>query len=157
PALDDEWGKEVEVELIVDGSGSMGGVVAGQPKITSAREALHAILSALPDTISGADIGLRVYGHRSAKAKHDCADTHLEVPLQGVNRTAIRSALAAVHPTGYTPIAGSLEAAAQDFKKKGDRVVVIITDGIESCGGDPCATSQKLVAAGAFQKPYVIG
>ena len=34
---------------------------------------------------------------------------------------------------------------------------MLITDGIESCGGDPCATSARLVEAGAFQKPYVIG
>jgi hypothetical protein len=100
---------------------------------------------------------LRVYGAHSPKAKHDCKDSRLEVPLQGVNREAIVKALSLVHPTGYTPIAASLEAAAMDFKKDGDRIVVLITDGVESCGGDPCATSDRLQKEGAFQKPYVLG
>jgi hypothetical protein len=66
-------------------------------------------------------------------------------------------ALRAVHPKGYTPLAASLEAAAKDFHKDGDRIVVIVTDGVESCGGDPCAVSERLVQEGAFQKPYVLG
>jgi hypothetical protein len=155
--LESEWNRQVEVEFIVDGSGSMAGIVAGQSKILSSKEAMHAILGGLPDTISGADIGLRVYGHRSPKAKHDCQDTHLDVPLSGVNRAAVTKVLGGVVPTGYTPIALSLEAAAKDFRKDGDRIVVLVTDGIESCGGDPCATSEQLVKAGAFQKPYVVG
>jgi Mg-chelatase subunit ChlD len=155
--LGDQWDRQVEVEFIVDGSGSMAGRVGGQTKISGAKQALGAILGGIPDSIAGADIGLRVYGHRSPRAQKNCKDTKLEVPLRGVSRDAFQRVLGSVSPTGHTPIAYSLEAAAGDFKKDGDRIVVLITDGIESCDGDPCATSERLVAAGAFQKPYVVG
>lgn len=157
PPLASEWGREVEVEFIVDGSGSMAGAVSGTPKIVWAKNALKAILGGLPETLSGADLGLRVYGDRSPKAKHDCLDTHLEVPLEGVRSSRLTAALGAIQPTGYTPLAASIAAAAKDFHQPGDRVVVIITDGIESCGGDPCAESRRAVANGSFLKPYVIG
>src|SRR4051812_16535840 len=107
--FDSEWSRQVEVELIIDGSGSMAGAVTGASKISWAKGAVHSILGGLPDTLSGADVGLRIYGARSAKAKHDCQDTHLEVPLDGVNEKALTHALDTVHPSGYTPIAASLE------------------------------------------------
>jgi hypothetical protein len=155
--LDTEWGKQVEVEFIVDGSGSMASVVSGAPKIEWTRRSLSSILSALPETLSGADLGLRLFGNRSPRSAHDCQDTHLDVPLFGVPREKMGQALRTVHPSGYTPLAASLEAAAKDFQKDGDRIVVIVTDGVESCGGDPCAVSERLVKEGAFQRPYVVG
>src|SRR5690606_27000912 len=36
-------------------------------------------------------------------------------------------------------------------------ILILITDGIESCGGDPCATSIELQKKGVFLRPYVIG
>ncbi len=66
---------------------------------------------------------------------------------------------------GTTPIARSLEKAAEDFpaldKSRGARpvrnIIILITDGIEACDEDPCAVSRALQSKGITLKPFVIG
>jgi len=50
-----------------------------------------------------------------------------------------------LRPTGQTPIAYALNQASQDFSSLwDDRAVVLVTDGIESCGGDPVWAAREL-------------
>jgi Ca-activated chloride channel family protein len=60
---------------------------------------------------------------------------------------------------GTTPIARSLEKAANDFPDCPDcrNIIILITDGIEACDGDPCAVSKALQRKGIILKPFVIG
>jgi Ca-activated chloride channel family protein len=61
-------------------------------------------------------------------------------------------------PKGTTPIARSLELCGNDFPQSQSRnIIILITDGIEECNGDPCAISQALQKKGIFLKPFVIG
>ena len=50
-----------------------------------------------------------------------------------------------MRPLGQTPIAYALNQAASDFGSlQNDRALVLVTDGIESCGGDPARAAREL-------------
>ncbi len=101
---------------------------------------------------------LRMYGHTVKYPPGDCKDSKLIVPF-GINNIAlIKEKVKAASPTGITPIEHSLTESANDFKdNKTNNVVILITDGIEECGGDPCNARQKLMEKGIIFKPFIIG
>ncbi len=101
---------------------------------------------------------LRMYGHTVKYPPGDCKDSKLIIPFGPNNIAAIKQKVMEAKPTGITPIEHSLTEAANDFKdNKTTNIVILITDGIEECGGDPCAARQKLVAKGIVFKPFIIG
>jgi Ca-activated chloride channel family protein len=104
-------------------------------------------------------MALRVYGHQSPVYLKDCQDTKLEVTFDINNSHKIRQKLRFLKPNGNTPIAYSLEQSANDFPPCEDcrNIIIMITDGIEECDGDPCAVSRKLQEKGITLKPFVIG
>ncbi len=72
--------------------------------------------------------------------------------------TDIKQKVKDCKPTGITPIEHSLTQAANDFiDNKSNNIVILITDGIEECGGDPCKARQKLMEKGIIFKPFIIG
>ena len=101
---------------------------------------------------------LRMYGHTVKYPPGDCKDSKLIVPF-GINNIAlIKQKVQAATPTGITPIEHSLTESANDFKdNKTNNIVILITDGIEECGGDPCNARQKLMEKGIIFKPFIIG
>jgi len=106
------------------------------------------------------EMALRVYGHQSWYTKgQDCKDTKLEVAFGGNNATEIKEAMGRIKPKGTTPIAMTLERAGEDFPKCDEcrNIIILITDGIEECDGDPCAVSRALQKRGIILKPFVIG
>lgn len=108
---------------------------------------------------SNFQLALRVYGHQKPVPPQDCSDTRLEVRFGIGNIAKIKSALKAINPMGTTPIAGSLMKSADDFPPCEDcrNIIILITDGIEACDGDPCIVSKKLQRQGIILKPFVIG
>ncbi len=102
---------------------------------------------------------LRMYGHNVKYPPGDCKDSRLMVPFGAKNGIeVIKQKILAAKPTGITPIEHSLTQAANDFPDaKARNIIILITDGIEECGGDPCAARQKLVQKGIVFKPFIIG
>ena len=132
------------VEIVVDASRSMWGQIGGRSKMEIAKSILEEVTYWFPDDL---DLALRAYGHTSASEQKNCADSSLLVPFADGNREAIRYAIAGLQPTGQTPIAYALEQAGRDFgSADSDRAVVLVSDGIESCGGDPVAAAFALRA-----------
>jgi Ca-activated chloride channel family protein len=69
----------------------------------------------------------------------------LLVPFGEMNRDHVRRAIAGLKPTGQTPIAYALNQAGRDFGMvQSDRTIVLVSDGIESCGGDPVQAAYGL-------------
>jgi Ca-activated chloride channel family protein len=139
--------------FIIDGSNSMWGQVDRVAKIKTAKKVLGRLLSDLPNDTK---VGLMAYGHR---AKGDCKDVET---LSGIGRdslAAVNAKVQALTPVGKTPIAYSLRQSAGTFAglEKANNHVVLISDGIESCGGDPCAEAAKLVTKGIDVKVHVVG
>jgi Mg-chelatase subunit ChlD len=130
------------VEIVVDASGSMWGRMDGRAKIEIAKEILDDALEGLPAEL---ELSLRAYGHQSSREAQDCQDTQLLVAPGAGNRAEIRRAIRGLQPKGHTPIAYTLGHVAGDFGDfAGERAVVLVTDGLESCGGDPVAEARAL-------------
>ena len=137
---------ERAVEIVVDASRSMWGRMGGEPKMVVAKEILEDVSYWFPEDL---DLALRAYGSTSPSDTNDCADSTLMVPFGEGNRDLIRSAIANLRPLGQTPIAYALNEAARDFgSSQNDRAVVMVTDGIESCGGNPAGAARALRAQG---------
>ena len=144
--------------FIFDASNSMSGQWEGERKIDIAREILFEMLDTLEQR-EKLELALRVYGHQSPVPPQDCNDTRLEVPFGPLNAARIRETLNKIQPRGTTPIARSLAQAPEDFPPCGTcrNIVVLITDGIEACDGDPCQVSLDLQKRGIILRPFVIG
>ena len=127
-------------------------------KINIARKFLIHTIDSLEKT-ENTQMALRVYGHQSPVPPQDCSDTKLEVPFAKGNAPKIRQKLRYLVPRGTTPIANSLAQSANDFPKCDNcrNIVILITDGIEKCDGDPCSVSTELQKKGIFLEPFIIG
>jgi len=147
--------------FVFDGSQSMYGHWKTGQKIKVAQSLLSDLLDSIafrPDV----ELAFRVYGHQSpviSKEQRDCEDTKLEVPFSKNNVEQIKKKLYEITPKGTTPIAYTLEKAAGDFPtcRECRNIIILITDGIEECDGDPCAVSWALQKKGVILKPFVIG
>lgn len=152
--------EKTRILFLLDGSGSMleNWGRPHQTKMSMAKIILSQIIDSLKQN-KNLELALRVYGHRSPREQNNCKDTQLEAPFKANNHQLIIDKINEIKPKGVTPITYSLEQAALDFPANpGYRnIVILITDGIESCGGDICATSRALQAKGIFLRPYIIG
>lgn len=149
---------KTRILFLMDASGSMYASMDKDNRINVAKRIMTKLMDSL-EGAKGVEVALRLYGHRSPPAQHDCKDTKLEVPFGPHNHGAIKKEVAKIVPKGTTLIAYSLQQAAYDFPKEpGVRnVIVLITDGIEECNGDPCAVSEALQSNGVILRPFIVG
>lgn len=151
--------EKTRILFVLDASGSMQAVWEGN---TSRMDAAKNILTKLVDSLrnnQNLELALRVYGHRYPRQANNCQDSFLEVPFGVKNHNVIINRIKEIKPIGTTPITYSLLQAAKDFPLNAGyrNIIILITDGIESCGGDPCKTSVELQKRGIFLRPFVIG
>lgn len=151
----------VAVEFILDASGSMGAQSGGRQKMQIALEAFEAAIAELEDTNVLAS--LRAYGFDTAlahTAEASCPNTEIVHGFVGGDAIpALSEAARGLTPYGYTPIAASLEAAADDLggMEARERLIVLISDGEETCGGNPVAVAGELASRGVNLSTYVVG
>jgi von Willebrand factor type A domain len=143
------------LEIILDLSGSMNLPLGKSTRIGTARQVLRAVLAKLPDDFN---VGLRFYGHRfGSRQKETCTDTELVLPIRKLDRSAILAMVDRAKPRGETPLVYSVLQTPADLKAVGGGSVLLITDGQESCGGDPKAAVQQLKAAGVDVTVNIVG
>lgn len=150
---------KTRILFVFDGSQSMLGRWGEEQKIKVATRLLSHLMDSLQQS-ENVEVALRVYGHQFSVAagNRSCEDTKLEVPFSPNNHGNIKKALYDIRPQGTTPIAYSLEQTKNDFPKdKSRNIIILITDGIEECDGDPCAVALALQKNGVTLKPFVIG
>jgi hypothetical protein len=145
--------------LVLDASGSMRARLPdGNTRIEAAKAAVADLVGKLPGDTR---LAFRVYGHQSPTQRRDCQDTALLVPFDTVakNKPAVLQASRSVDAQGYTPIAYVLKLAAEELTREeaGSRVVVLVSDGQETCGGDPCVAAKALADADAKLVVHAIG
>lgn len=140
--------------IVFDASGSMWGRIDGRPKIELAREALSSVLSEADPSLQ---IGMIAYGHR---VRGQCSDIELAVPMGQAALTVPQMLAFAnrVNPRGMTPLTDSVLMAAQGMGyTEQSATVVLVTDGIETCAGDPCALGRLLASQGIDFRAHVVG
>lgn len=137
------------IALVMDASGSMNARLPnGETRIEVAKRAIKGVAALVP---AQARLSLRLYGAQSPSGRKNCEDTNLVVPSGPASATgsAIAASVDGVRAQGYTPIAYSLTQAAGDFPPDAkERVVVLISDGKETCQGDPVVAARALAAKG---------
>ncbi|MFO7288960.1 D-amino-acid dehydrogenase [Planifilum fulgidum] len=144
-----ELPKQVNVEILLDASGSMAGRVSGGVKMDLAKKAIHDFVSKLPE---GAQVALRVYGHKGSNQQKDkelsCKSTEVVYPLGAYDKSSFQKSLGKFRPTGWTPLAAAIEQAKNDLSGKTgenvENIIYVVSDGIETCGGDPVKAAKEL-------------
>jgi hypothetical protein len=147
------------IELILDASGSMNATLpSGETRLAAAKAAVAKIVPTLPGDTT---LAFRAYGFQSPRDKHDCDDTALLVPFSAAsgNGATVVKAAQLLKAQGYTPISRVIRQAAADLAETepGERVILLVSDGKETCDTDPCATARALKAADASLVIHAIG
>lgn len=148
--------------FVFDASFSMYGTWQSGMKMDIAKKLFTNFLDSLKN-VKNLEVGLRCFGHQfNLQPQRNCQDTKLEVAIgrPSVAIPAMKASIEQIIPRGTTPIAYTLEKCGDDFPKDGKttrNIVILITDGIEECDGDPCAVSLSLQSKGIVLKPFVIG
>ncbi|CAN5750945.1 hypothetical protein BH23CHL5_BH23CHL5_08850 [soil metagenome] len=154
----------INLELILDASGSMAEEIEpGVTRIDAAKAALNDVIDMLPQS-ERVNVGFRVYGHKGLNTEpgraESCRSTELKVAVDGVDVEALRAEVDAYQPVGWTPLALSMTSSADDFPEAAESIVnatVVVTDGLETCGGNPCTASRQLKQGPKGVTTHVIG
>lgn len=149
----EETGAGAAVELILDTSGSMLEPLEGQRRIDIAKTVLGELVS---ETIpTGTPLALRVFGDTP-----ESCETNLAAPLQPLDPGAMAGLISGLDAIDgvNTPIGASLEQVPVDLEGvAGTKIVVLVTDGEETCGGDPAATLRTIAEHGIGVRVNIVG
>jgi Ca-activated chloride channel homolog len=155
-------GKTLNVAILLDSSGSMAAKVGSKTKMEIAKEAVRNYASKLPQ---GSNVMLRVYGQKGSNADSDkkvsCESTEVVYELNTYNENGFQNSLDKFKPTGWTPIAGAIQAAQKDLEgqngDKAENLIYVVSDGVETCDGDPAAAAKAIADSPAKAQVNVIG
>jgi Ca-activated chloride channel homolog len=141
--------------IVFDASGSMAGNVSQgiatiKPRIDEAR---HALATVLPRVTRYRRVGLITYG---PGAYNQCNVQLKFEPTPNAAERIMRE-VNSLTPAGRTPLTSAVEEAADvlDYRNK-PGVIVLLTDGEETCGRSPCDLGKQLHAAAAELTVHVI-
>jgi hypothetical protein len=142
------------VAVIVDASGSMLQRIEGERRIDIAKAAVSELVTqVLPESVP---FTLRVFGHKEA----DSCRTDLELPVAPLDRAAAAARIASIEAMNLarTPIGASLKATAADIAgRPGPKLIILVTDGEETCDGDPAGAIRELAANGTEVRVNIVG
>ncbi|MGY6553052.1 MAG: vWA domain-containing protein [Wenzhouxiangella sp.] len=140
------------VILVLDASGSMWGQIEGRSKVEIARDAVSQLLD---EWNPEHHLGLIAYGHNR---RGDCADIELLVPPGPLDAAAFRRTVNGLNARGMTPLSAAVRQAAETLKSSEQKAtVILVSDGEENCGLDPCAIGAELAAEGIDFTAHVVG
>jgi Ca-activated chloride channel family protein len=141
--------------VVFDASGSMSGnqtlgIPNSRPRIDEARSALAKVL---PNATRFRRVGLVTYG----PGPYNQCNVKLDLKPMPNAAAPIMSVVNSLVPAGRTPLTSGIEEAAEalDFRAK-PGVIVVVTDGEETCGRSPCALAKQLQATGFGLTVHVI-
>lgn len=141
--------------LVFDGSGSMAEIgfnLLDEPRIFEARRAVN---DAVPNIAAVRRLGLVIYGPGKTLS---CG--HIDLRFGPINSAAapIIDAVDTLEPAGETPLTESVARAAEALNYRTEPgAIVLLTDGKETCGGQPCQLAAELAASSFDLTIHVIG
>ncbi|TCC35634.1 vWA domain-containing protein [Kribbella speibonae] len=149
------------VMVVLDSSGSMKARDAGGPgtRMDAAKRAVSSMVDGLP---AQARVGLTVYGAGTGSAGSEktagCRDVQVVQPVGAVNKPALKAAVNRAQARGYTPIGQSLRTAAAQLPAEGQRSIVLVSDGEDTCAPpQPCEVAKELHRQGIDLHVHTIG
>jgi hypothetical protein len=134
--------------ILLDTSSSMNDEFEGSTKIAIAKSVLIELLSAISD---GSQVALRAFQRR-------CETTRLITRMGPINRSSLQQQIASITAAGLTPLAYNIEESAADFEGiAGPKLMVLLSDGRDTCGGDPEGAARRLIQSGVDITIHVVG
>ncbi|WP_071396396.1 vWA domain-containing protein [Bacillus tuaregi] len=157
-----QFKENLNVEIILDASGSMAQSIDGKTKMEIAKETITKFVSQLPE---GARVGLRVYGHTGSNADRDmelsCNGSDLVYSILPMEGAQFQTALDSVQPTGWTPTGLALREAKKDLElydgQMNTNIVYLVSDGVSTCNDDPVQAAKELYGSNISPIVNVIG
>ncbi|MEM9843295.1 MAG: VWA domain-containing protein [Pseudomonadota bacterium] len=141
--------------LVFDGSASMAELGFDTAEPTRIDHARAAVAEALPQIASVRRVGLLIYG---PGPEGSCAGINLKFRPLDDAAIPIIGAINGLDPIGLTPLTASVRAAAEVLQYRNKPgIVVLVTDGNETCGGSPCALAAELARTAQDLTVHVIG
>ena len=153
---------KTNVLLLIDASGSMKASVPDGVKMELAKESIKKFTENLQ---TDTNVALLAYGHKGSGNETDkalsCNEIETVYPLGSYEKNGFEKALNSFSASGWTPLANAIEQAnyllANYSKEEYKNIVYIVSDGIETCGGDPVAAAKKLNESDIEAKVNIIG
>ncbi|NAW33454.1 vWA domain-containing protein [Halomonas alimentaria] len=139
--------------LVLDASGSMWNRMDGD--ITRIEVARDVIDEYLHDRDPQLPLSMLAYGHNR---RGDCGDIEVIAAMSLQDADSLAEQVRALNPQGMTPIAESLRLAAEQIPLTAEAAdIILVTDGLETCGGDPCDVAARLAEQGLAIRAHVVG
>ncbi|MBY7142099.1 VWA domain-containing protein [Virgibacillus sp. NKC19-3] len=168
PFLPDPGKSEKELEnepakgkaiILLDASSSMLLRVDNEVKMDIAKDAVERF----GETIGqDNDVSLVVYGHKGSESEADkelsCNGIEEIYPMDAYDESEFTDALSSFESKGYTPLAGAIQKAADmssDYEEP--TTVYIVSDGVETCDGDPVEEAANFVKDSEDTSVNIIG
>jgi Mg-chelatase subunit ChlD len=130
-------GDEPEVVMIFDASGSMRQPFGSSPsRLDAAKRAAESMIRALPADV---DVGLVDFSA--------CGQVRRDKFYPSAQRGALVGEVNGLAPKQGTPLADAIRRAGTVASDSAASVLVIVSDGGDSCGGDPCAMARSVKAS----------
>ncbi|WP_280771721.1 vWA domain-containing protein [Salipaludibacillus daqingensis] len=160
--IEKEMDSDVNVAILIDASGSMEASVDDERKMDLAKDSINHFTGNLPSEVN---VMLQVYGHKGTNQtdgkEESCSGIENVYGLSPFDSNAFSDALDSFDANGYTPLAASIAKAKEDLLEKSSEddtnYVYVISDGIETCGGDPVAEAKAMKDSGIDIEFYIVG
>ncbi|MBY0357784.1 MAG: VWA domain-containing protein [Candidatus Obscuribacterales bacterium] len=134
---------------------SVGDSLDKEQKMEAAKRVLQNSVAQLPADVN---IGIRVFGQSFRGDLSDCQQSALLVPIGNHNRRLLMEQVRQLRPYGLTPLTYGLQQAEQDLRYiVGSKTIILISDGAETCGGEPCQFIERLNRIGVRLKIDIVG
>ncbi|RDU38244.1 hypothetical protein DRW41_01350 [Neobacillus piezotolerans] len=154
--------KKVNVVMAIDSSGSMKAKVDGEAKMALAKKSIESLAKDLPESVK---VSVIAFGHQGTGSNADkaksCNAVETMYPLNTVDGTAFGNSLKKFDAMGWTPLAAAITMANEQLSsEKGENTenfIYVVSDGIETCDGDPVAAAKKAVLDNTNVKINIIG
>ena len=151
-------GSAREIVLVVDSSASMNGLTSDRVRrIDAAKDAFAKVMPYLSEH----QVGLVMFGHRTAANSEGCCnDIEGVVPIGPFSPAVFTQAVMAMQPTGNTPLAKSLETTRDMLltrTKDVSKEVIVLTDGNDTCNGNPQQIAAQMSQMGINVRIHVVG
>ncbi|MCM3638875.1 VWA domain-containing protein [Sporosarcina luteola] len=154
--------QQTNVVILMDASGSMKAEIGGESRMSLAKQAIEEFTSQLPEDVN---VSLFAYGHKGAGTEADkqlsCSSIDELYPLGAYNADSFATAMDSFQASGWTPLAGAMEKAHEYLssydKEQYRNIVYIVSDGVETCDGNPVAAAKQLHDSEIEAKVNIIG
>lgn len=150
------------VEVLLDGSGSMGAYIGDKTMMQIAKESINGFMKQVPED---ANVSFRVYGHKGTGSESDkemsCAAIEQVYGYAPYEEDEFQTELDKIEPAGWTPLADALkqaqEALTEFDAENNTNLIYVVSDGVETCGGNPVEVAESLSDSNAQPIINIIG